>query len=87
MSQNQDLAISLSPEALNIYLAISSPAQDSEKKQSLILKSGEKKESIKVVNHYEIHLKLIQYYKSTILQLKTEGKTLCHKTAMISEHS
>ena len=45
------------------------------------------KESIKGVNHYEIHLKLIQDYKSTILQLKTEGKTLCHKTAMISEHS
>ena len=87
MSQNQDLAISLSPEALNIYLEISSPAQDSGKQQSLILKSGEKKESIKGVNHYEIHLKLIQYYKSTILQLKTEGKTLCHKTAMISEHS
>ena len=84
MSQNQDLAI---PEALNIYPPISSPAQDSEKKQSLILKSGEKKESIKVVKHYEIHLKLIQYYKSTILQLKSGGKTLCHKTAMISEHS
>ena len=45
------------------------------------------KESIKVVKHYEIHLKLIQYYKSTILQLKSGGKTLCHKTAMISEHS